>query len=243
MTVRDDSTPRRLTRRRLTLAAVATVAALGTIVCCGGAPSQTPEDAVVTPSDDAATGEAEPNAPASPDASRPDAAACPSVGAATTPGTVSAAAITEASGVVASARNGGVYWTHNDGDDGARAFALGRDGALRATLTFDAALPVDIEDVAIEDVSATASFLYFGDIGDNDEDRAAVLRQQRHAPPALLHGDEVRRLETDAVEADDAARRVGEQRVPLPRAELFGGDPCRDIAGRQRPKRRAALGL
>ena len=85
----------------------------------------------------------------------------------------SAPALGEASGVGASTKNPGVFWLHNDSGDVARAFAVGSDGALRATLSFDTIKPTDIEDMAIED-DGTSSQLYFGDIGDNAEARTSL---------------------------------------------------------------------
>lgn len=99
---------------------------------------------------------------------------CPSTGETTTTGTLSSPDITEASGIVASALNEGVYWVHNDSGASATAFALSREGKLLATLTFDALKPRDIEDIAIEDESPDRSFLYVGDIGDNAEVRTQL---------------------------------------------------------------------
>ena len=102
---------------------------------------------------------------------------CPGAGTPASAGTIAAAAIDEASGIVASALNPGVYWTHNDSGDSARVFALSSTGQLLTTLTFDSAQPLDIEDIAIED-SAAGSFLYFADIGDN----SGKPRRRRHSP-------------------------------------------------------------
>ena len=82
-------------------------------------------------------------------------------------------AISEASGIGSSTKNPGVFWLHNDSGDTARAFAVDSSGALRATVTFDTLKPTDIEDMAMEDDGA-ASYLYFGDIGDNGEARTSL---------------------------------------------------------------------
>src|SRR3954452_16857489 len=47
--------------------------------------------------------------------------------------------IIEASGVVASRRFKGIFWTHNDGDD-ATLFAIHRDGSLAGKVRIDAKL-------------------------------------------------------------------------------------------------------
>ncbi len=122
-----------------------------------------------------------PEEPSEPDAGAPSAPGCPG----TRPGSetkVSAAGVEEASGVVTSAINEGVYWVHNDSGDDARAFAIGAGGELRVTLAFDTAKPRDVEDVAIEDVSPGKSFLYFGDIGDNDAVRPDVTIHRVEEP-------------------------------------------------------------
>jgi hypothetical protein len=89
-------------------------------------------------------------------------------------GTLGAKEIDEASGIVSSKRNAGVYWVHNDSSDSARVFAVSSTGKLLATVTFDTATPVDIEDIAIED-GADGSWLYLADIGDNSVARADVV--------------------------------------------------------------------
>ena len=123
------------------------------------------------------------SAPATAQAATADAGTCPVASAPTVAGAIASSAIDEASGIVASALNPGVYWTHNDSGDSARGFALSSTGQLLAILNFDTAEPIDIEDVAIEDTAA-GSFLYFADIGDNSANRADVVIH-RVAEPKL----------------------------------------------------------
>ena len=106
---------------------------------------------------------------------------CPSFEPATTVATVKAADVTETSGIATSKKNPGVFWLHNDSGDTARAFAIGSDGELKATLSFDTAKPNDIEDIAIEDDGAT-SWLYFADMGDNAEARASITIHRVEEP-------------------------------------------------------------
>jgi len=81
-------------------------------------------------------------------------------------GTVSFGALTEASGIAASARNLGVLWTHNDGSAG-RIWALSTNGARLAT--YDVNNVEDLEDIAVgPGPAAGVSYLYIGDIGGND---------------------------------------------------------------------------
>ncbi|WP_425244551.1 WD40 repeat domain-containing protein [Streptomyces citrinus] len=73
--------------------------------------------------------------------------------------------ITESSGLAASRAHPGVYWTHNDSDDGAYLYAIdGRTGKTVATLTLTGiGSPRDVEAISI----GPDGDLYVGDIGDN----------------------------------------------------------------------------
>jgi len=65
---------------------------------------------------------------------------------------------------------------HNDSGDGARVYALGRDGALLQTFTLQGVDAVDWEDIAIGPGPATGvPYLFVADIGDNDEVRDHVV--------------------------------------------------------------------
>ncbi|MZD09913.1 WD40 repeat domain-containing protein [Streptomyces sp. SID5785] len=73
--------------------------------------------------------------------------------------------ITESSGLAASRAHPGVYWTHNDSDDGAYLYAIdGRTGETVATLTLTGiGAPRDVEAISV----GPDGNLYVGDIGDN----------------------------------------------------------------------------
>lgn len=73
--------------------------------------------------------------------------------------------ITESSGLAASRAHPGVYWTHNDSDDGAYLYAIdGRTGKTVATLTLTGiGEPRDVEAISI----GPDDNIYVGDIGDN----------------------------------------------------------------------------
>lgn len=109
---------------------------------------------------------------------------CPVAGKPSSAGRVDGADVKEASGIVASSVNEGVYWVHNDSGDVARAFALSSEGKLLTTLSFSKSAAIDIEDVAVEDVGPGSSYLYFGDIGDNDAVRPSI-KIFRVAEPTL----------------------------------------------------------
>ena len=145
----------------MTRAFLAVLGAAATVVCCSSAtvaPAPGPAGAETPPPGDA----------------RANDGACPTYGTPTTLATLEVDAINESSGLAASSLNAGVYWVHNDSGDAARAFAVSSEGKLLTTLSFDTAMPSDIEDMAIEDESPQRSFLYFGDIGDNGLVRKAL---------------------------------------------------------------------
>ncbi|WP_274559859.1 WD40 repeat domain-containing protein [Streptomyces spiramyceticus] len=73
--------------------------------------------------------------------------------------------ITESSGLAASRIHPGIYWTHNDSDDGAYIYAVdSRTGETVATLTMrGVGAPRDVEGISI----GADGNVYVGDIGDN----------------------------------------------------------------------------
>jgi hypothetical protein len=70
--------------------------------------------------------------------------------------------LAESSGIVASRRHEGVFWTHNDSGGGPHLFAVNREGKLIARFEV-AAVNRDWEDVATDD----DGHLYIGEIGNN----------------------------------------------------------------------------
>ncbi|WP_320780088.1 WD40 repeat domain-containing protein [Streptomyces sp. CRN 30] len=73
--------------------------------------------------------------------------------------------ITESSGLAASRQHPGIYWTHNDSDDGAFLYAVdSATGKTVATVTMSGVgAPRDVEAISI----GPGNELYVGDIGDN----------------------------------------------------------------------------
>ena len=80
--------------------------------------------------------------------------------------------IKESSGVVASRRYTGVFWTHNDGGGPKKQvlYAIDRKGNTRASFPVVGVALHDWEDIAIDD----AGHLFIGDIGNNDSKRDAL---------------------------------------------------------------------
>jgi hypothetical protein len=76
--------------------------------------------------------------------------------------------INEASGIVASRRNSGVLWTHNDSGDKNRLYALNTKGKHLGVYTIAGVAARDWEDIAIGPGPVEGQHcLYIGDIGDN----------------------------------------------------------------------------
>ncbi len=86
--------------------------------------------------------------------------------------------INESSGIIASRRTPGIFWTHNDSGDGPNLFATDRRGRSLATFTVPGATNVDWEDIAAGPERGDRATLYIGDIGDNggSRDDTAVYR-------------------------------------------------------------------
>jgi hypothetical protein len=84
--------------------------------------------------------------------------------------------IEESSGLVASRRSPGLFWTHNDSGDGPFVYAFDRAGRSRGTWRVEGAQAIDWEDMAAGPGPAQGqSYLYMGDIGDNGRARDFVV--------------------------------------------------------------------
>jgi hypothetical protein len=98
------------------------------------------------------------------------------------------AELQELSGFAASARHPGVFWAHNDSDNGFRVYALEESGSIRATLTLTGATARDIEDIAVGPCQPGAQAppcLYLADIGDNFQRREQVRLYRVPEPEQL----------------------------------------------------------
>ena len=78
-------------------------------------------------------------------------------------------AISEASGIAASAKNSSLIWVHNDGGNPPDIFAMDSEGGHVATFRLDGVRNRDWEDMGLGPGPAEGqSYLYIGDIGDNN---------------------------------------------------------------------------
>lgn len=85
-------------------------------------------------------------------------------------------AINESSGLVASRENPGLLWTHNDSGDGAFIYCVKRDASSCGTWSVNGAQAFDWEDIAAgPGPNENKSYLYVGDIGDNEMKRGSVV--------------------------------------------------------------------
>ncbi|HWW77716.1 MAG TPA: hypothetical protein VNZ44_20095 [Pyrinomonadaceae bacterium] len=111
-------------------------------------------------------------------------------------------AITESSGIVASRRNPGLFWTHNDSGDSARVFAFDREGRSRGTFRVEGAQARDWEDIAAGPGPAQGqTYLYVGDIGDNGREREQVVVYRFPEPELKAYATGGAALSTEPAEA------------------------------------------
>lgn len=83
-------------------------------------------------------------------------------------GTIETTRIKEASGIVASRKNPGVLWVHNDSGNSEKVYAINSRGKLLGTYRIKDARCRDWEDIAIgPGHDPQHDMLYIGDIGDN----------------------------------------------------------------------------
>jgi hypothetical protein len=115
--------------------------------------------------------------------------------------------ITESSGIIASRRNPGLFWTHNDSGDGPFIYAFDRGGRARGVWRVEGASADDWEDIASGPGPARGrTYIYAGDIGDNYARRAQVV-VYRFPEPKIEDADAVTtRANPRATEPAEAIR-------------------------------------
>jgi hypothetical protein len=86
-------------------------------------------------------------------------------------GTIENNQIKESSGIVASYRNKGSFWTHNDSGDKNRLFAMDANGKGNREFYLEGASNRDWEAISMA-TFPEGSFIYVGDIGDNNNEFA-----------------------------------------------------------------------
>ncbi|MFB7913939.1 WD40 repeat domain-containing protein [Streptomyces sp. NPDC056061] len=108
--------------------------------------------------------------------------------------------ITESSGLAASRAHPGIYWTHNDSDDGPYVYAVdSRTGKTVATITMsEVGRPRDVEAISL----GPDGNLYVGDIGDNLNGSWDHVWIYRFPEPKELRDATVRATQFDVKYAD-----------------------------------------
>ncbi len=132
-------------------------------------------------------------------ATSPAHAVCPSFAGPFEVARVETDELDEASGLVASRRHPGIFWTHNDSGDGPRVFAIDRQGRLRGLFELADTEAIDWEDLAIgPGPEPGRNYLYLADVGDNPLERARVLVHRIAEPelPPAATADKTQIIET-----------------------------------------------
>jgi hypothetical protein len=110
-------------------------------------------------------------------------------------------AIKEASGLAASLRWPGIYWTLNDSGNSPSVFAVDEQGRSRGTFRVNDADNVDWEAMQIGPGRDGGSALYIGDIGDNDRERREVVVYRVPEPEPAAGGARTPNARTAQAEA------------------------------------------
>ncbi|HEV2761838.1 MAG TPA: hypothetical protein VGV38_02495 [Pyrinomonadaceae bacterium] len=114
-------------------------------------------------------------------------------------------AVDESSGLAASRREPGLFWTHNDAGDGPFIYAFDRQGRKRGTFRVAGAQADDWEDIdAGPGPKPGQSYLYVGDIGDNEFARPNIVVYRVAEPQVTPEDARSTRFEPRATEQAEA---------------------------------------
>ena len=126
-------------------------------------------------------------------------------GSPTTIATLQNRSITESSGLVASRTTPGAYWTHND--DGPFIFAIDTRGASLGVFRVTGAQAHDWEDISIgPGPERGKSYLYIGDIGDNNAVRSEIVVYRVAEPTLTAESAKLTEANPGKTEAADVIR-------------------------------------
>lgn len=125
----------------------------------------------------------------------------------TTIGTIKNNSISESSGLAASRTTPGAYWTHNDSGDGPFLYALDSRGVSLGVFRVSGAKAQDWEDMAVgPGPQRDKSYLYMGDIGDNEASRAEVVVYRAVEPTLTTSNRKSTKARPEATEQAEAIR-------------------------------------
>src|SRR5215217_2230974 len=130
-----------------------------------------------------------------------------SYGPPTTLATIKDNSVSESSGLVASRTMPGAYWTNNDSGDGPFIYAFDTRGDSFGTFRVSGAQARDWEDIAAgPGPQRNRSYLYIGDIGDNDAVRPEVIVYRVPEPALSAATRNLTKKRPGATEPADAIR-------------------------------------
>lgn len=127
--------------------------------------------------------------------------------------------VTESSGVAASYRARGIYWTHNDSGDGPNLYAFDEKGKDLGTYTLQNAKAIDWEDMASAKIKGV-SYLYIADVGDNARVRKEVIVYKVREPETKPGIHTITEFETYTLKYPDGAHDC-EALLVSPKEELI----------------------
>jgi len=110
------------------------------------------------------------------------------IGSVANPSPPAISLLSEISGIVDSRANADTFWVHNDKGDSARFFAISHSGSLLGAFPLAGAPSGDWEDIAIGPKPGGGSYLYLGDVGDNDSNRVSGITVYRTDEPQQTAG-------------------------------------------------------
>jgi hypothetical protein len=121
--------------------------------------------------------------------------------------TIKERSISESSGLVASRRTPGAYWTHNDSGDGPFIYSFDTRGDSLGIFRVTGAQARDWEDISIGPGPQTdTSYLYIGDIGDNNDVRQDVVIYRVPEPGLTADTRKLTKAKPGTTEAAEAIR-------------------------------------
>jgi hypothetical protein len=122
-------------------------------------------------------------------------------------GTIKNPGVSESSGLVASRTSPGVYWTHNDSGDGPFIYAIGGKGESFGVWRVNGAEADDWEDIAVgPGPDGTKSYLYIGDIGDNNSTRKEIVVYRVPEPKPSSADNKTSKAKPQTTEPAEATR-------------------------------------
>jgi hypothetical protein len=117
-------------------------------------------------------------------------------------GIISDTRLTELSGIDPGIINENIFWVHNDSDEPDEIYGIDRTGKLIAILSFGKIHFTDLEDISVgSGPDSRKSYIYLGDVGDNDAVREYKCIYRFEEPLVLQGSDTVQILNIGSVDS------------------------------------------